>query len=101
MRITPVLVASALLVTTQTHAALCPTWGEPVTVGKIDTNSLPEASGLAVSKTHTGRLYHINDKGNAPTVFVTDKAGKITQRFEVSLASASTADTESLGYGPC
>lgn len=99
MRMT--IIALALFASIQAHAALCPTWEQPTTVGKIDTSAMPEASGLAISKTHPGRLYHINDKGNSPTVYVTDKAGKISQQFEISLANTATADTESLGYGPC
>lgn len=101
MRVTTILFATALLTTAQVQAALCPTWEEPKTIGKIDTSAMPEASGLAASKLHPGRLYHVNDKGNAPAIYVTDKAGKISQRFEFTLTNSATSDTESLGYGPC
>lgn len=80
--------------------ALCKSWGQPRPLGTIDPSVMPEASGLAVSAKFPGRLYHVNDRGNTPTVYVTDRAGKVSQKIELPELS-SEADTESLAYGPC
>ncbi|HVK61872.1 MAG TPA: hypothetical protein VM432_09995 [Bdellovibrionales bacterium] len=89
------------LVGTQAQAKLCPEWSSPKTIGEVDFSVLPETSGLAVSAQHPGRLYHINDRGNETTIFVSNLKGTIEQRINVTGLPPETADTESLGYGPC
>lgn len=82
------------------EAALCKAWGAPKPLGKIDHHLMPEASGLAVSARFPGRLYHVNDRGHTPTVYVSDHSGKVSQEIRLPELGAE-ADTESLGYGPC
>ncbi|MES2857524.1 MAG: hypothetical protein V4692_16760 [Bdellovibrionota bacterium] len=82
------------------QAQLCSSWAAPKTIGHIDTTVIPEASGLAISSHFSERLYHVNDRGNVPVVFVSNFAGKIQQKITVPGLKAG-ADTESMGYGPC
>lgn len=59
---------------------------------------LPEASGLAVSRTSAGRLWSHNDSG-APVLFAVDSSGKPAGR--VTLEGAQVEDWEALAIGPC
>lgn len=59
---------------------------------------LPEASGLAVSRTVPGRLWTHNDSG-APVLFAFDAKGKPQGR--VTLTGATVEDWEALAIGPC
>lgn len=95
-----ILTLSLLMVSLTTHANLCSSWSEPEQIGKLDTNSLPEASGLAISTQFPDRLYHINDAGNAGEIFVTNMSGTIEQIIPVN-GIAEKLDTEELSAGKC
>jgi hypothetical protein len=60
--------------------------------------ALPEASGLAIGKGSTTRLWMHNDSG-APELIAVDAAGNITGR--VVLSGARVDDWEALASGPC
>lgn len=92
--------AAVLLVCTGAQAELCARWSEGREVGSLDTKAVPEASGLVVSSRFKGRLYHVNDHGNLPEVYVTDTKGKIEQTIAVG-GLGEGFDTEDLGYGRC
>ena len=78
---------------------MCPEWGEGVQVGVLDGAVLPEASGLAASRRYPGRLYHVNDSGNPPMLFLSDsRGGSLTQ---TGLSAAGLKDPEDLAIGPC
>ncbi len=91
---------SLLMVSLTAHANLCSSWSEPEQIGELDTKSLPEASGLAISTQFPDRLYHINDAGNAGEIFVTDMSGTIEQIIPVK-GIAQRLDTEELSTGKC
>jgi hypothetical protein len=59
---------------------------------------LPEASGLAMSRTTPGRLWTHNDSG-APVLFALDANGRVAGRVTVN--SASVEDWEAIASGPC
>jgi hypothetical protein len=59
---------------------------------------LPEASGLAASRTTAGRLWLHNDSG-APVLFAVDQQGKPAGRLTVT--GARVEDWEALAIGPC
>jgi hypothetical protein len=77
----------------QTKTGLCRAEGPVVTVPE-----LPEASGLAVSRSAPGRLWAHNDSGK-PVLYALDVRGTITGRFELS--GASVEDWEAVAVGPC
>lgn len=87
------------LLSSLSFAQLCSQWAEPVTIGQLDTEMLPEASGLALSRSFEDRLYHINDSGHGPYVYITDRAGRNTQ--QVRIRGLSAVDPEDLSMGPC
>ncbi len=95
-----ILTLALLSISLTSHAKLCSSWSEPEQIGGLDTNSLPEASGLAISTQFSDRLYHINDAGNEPDIYVTDMAGNIEQTISVK-GMAQKLDTEELSSGKC
>jgi hypothetical protein len=58
---------------------------------------LPEASGIAVSRSVPGRLWAHNDSG--PVLFALDARGTVTGRFAVS--GVRLDDWEAVAVGPC
>ena len=60
---------------------------------------LPEASGLAVSRTQPGVLWAHNDSGDTATLYATDLKGKLLAK--VAVLDAEAIDWEDIGGGPC
>jgi hypothetical protein len=58
---------------------------------------LPEASGIAVSRSVPGRLWAHNDSG--PVLFALDTRGALTGRF--ALSDLKLDDWEAVAVGPC
>jgi len=79
-------------------AQLCTDWKEAVQVGELESQ-LKEASGVALSRQFSGRLYHINDSGDTGRFFMTGMNGKITGTVHVT--GFDPVDTEALSLGPC
>lgn len=80
-------------------AQLCERWSDPVTAGLLDTTLLPEASGLAASRLFAGHLYHINDSGHGPYLYITDTQGDLIR--QVRIERFLPIDPEALALGPC
>ena len=79
-------------------AQLCQHWTPAVRVGELPPQ-LQEASGIAASRAHPGRLYHINDSGDAGRFYVTSVDGTGLQI--VQIAGFRPIDTEAMSLGPC
>ena len=77
----------------------CVEWSRAATVGRLDPAVLHEASGLAVSRRHPGRLYHVNDSGNEPRVYVTNESGENDGTLEIE--GFEPEDVEDLALGRC
>jgi hypothetical protein len=71
----------------------CPPDGPVVAIPE-----LPEASGLAVSRTSAGRLWAHNDSGQ-PVLFTLDARGSVTGQLRLS--GADVEDWEAVAVGPC
>ena len=54
---------------------------------------------MAASRKFPGRLYHVNDSGDAGTFYITGMDGKVVQ--SVGVAGFEPRDTEALSLGPC
>ncbi len=68
-------------------------------VGRLDEKAVNEASGLAASRRFPGRLYHVNDSGNASAFMLSDETGG---RLEtILLTPPKLVDSEDLAVGPC
>jgi hypothetical protein len=66
--------------------------------GLVRLAELPEASGLALSRTTPGRLWTHNDSG-APVLFALDAAGRVAGRVTVN--GVRVEDWEAITSGPC
>jgi len=64
----------------------------------VQISELPEASGIAVSRSVPGRLWAHNDSGQAQ-LFALDVHGKVTARVQVT--GAKVEDWEAMAVGPC
>ena len=80
------------------QAQLCRQWNEGVKAGELKA-PLAEASGVAASRQFPGRLYHINDSGDAGNFYITDLSGGDIRTVRVD--GFRPEDTEALGLGPC
>lgn len=84
-------------------AGLCPKWGPPQEIGVLPSANIHEASGLAISRVHPKRLYHINDgpdkSGVIPYLYITDYSGDKLQKKK--LIGFRNVDPEALAYGSC
>ncbi len=50
-------------------------------LGAVDVSRVPECSGLVASRRYPGRLYTVNDHGNAPLVHALDTLGHLLGSF--------------------
>lgn len=94
--------AAVLLTGALPTAALagpCVQWRAPEKLGVLDGALISEASGIAASRTHPGRLYHNNDSGDGPFFYQTDAGGGATRRIAVS--GFTPRDVEDIALGPC
>src|SRR5215831_4434745 len=86
------------LISTAANAQLCSKWTEAVRIGQLQVQ-LNEASGVAASRRFPGRLYHINDSGDAGNIYLTGMDGRDTRT--VRIAGFDPEDTEGMSLGPC
>lgn len=79
-------------------AQICTQWKEGVHIGELDLQ-LEEASGVAISRRFSNRVYHINDSGDTGRFYITTMEGKNTT--PVSIAGFNPTDTEAISVGRC
>ncbi len=65
-----------------------------VQVGTLDSQLIPESSGLAMSFQHADFFWTINDSGNSNTVFGLKRTGELM--VEITLEGATNRDWESM-----
>lgn len=80
------------------HALECAQWDRAVHLGDLD-DMVHESSGMETSTLVPGRLYHTNDSGDGPTVYVTDAQGQSVRKVQVQ--DFDPKDTEDLSVGTC
>ena len=68
-------------------------------IGLLDHQTINEASGMAFSRAYADRLYHHNDSGDGPYLYVTNGSGSATRI--VSVDGFQPFDVESMALGPC
>ena len=66
----------------QVQTSFCTDWRDVKEVGAIDPEFVNESSGLVASRQFKDRLYHINDSGDGPYLYVTDAAGTLIQKVQ-------------------
>lgn len=89
----------ALILLPLSHATFCRSWTEPATLGALPKCPVDEASGVAISKQHTDRVYWINDSGDRGRIFHSPLNGKnpVTIRVE----GLEARDAEALTMTEC
>lgn len=80
------------------QAQTCSIWSEARVLGYLDTNLLPEASGLSQSQMFPERFYHHNDSSRSFQVFLSTEQGHITDTLDLGIA---LRDVEDIDVGPC
>lgn len=78
---------------------LCEKWSPARLIGVLNSRLIPEASGLAISRQLPHTLYHVNDSGDGPFVYVTDYFGDYTRTLRIP--DFNPQDVEDLAMGPC
>jgi hypothetical protein len=91
------MLAALAAMANEAAAGICPASMPAKKVGRLDTSIINEASGLALSRSYPDRLYHINDSGDGPNLYVTKPDGSQTKIIEI--ANFSPEDTEDLTIG--
>lgn len=86
-----ILLPLALLLSAPTLAAR---WGSPEVAGLVTDEAMDEISGLAVSRTHPGHYWAINDSGNTAQLHLMDGNGQ--HRGSVDVTGAQNVDWEDL-----
>ncbi len=76
-------------------------WGSATISGSLDASVLDEASGLAVSRQFSDRLYHVNDSGDGPFFYLSNARGGNLQAVRIAGFNARNADVEDIAIGPC
>jgi hypothetical protein len=90
----PALDSATARASGQSAAALpCSVDGKLVRIAQV-----PAASGIAVSRTVSGRLWTHNDSG-PPVLFMLDPRGSVTG--QIRLSGARVDDWEAIAAGPC
>lgn len=97
--LTALLLPAIVSISLPARAALCARWSKPNENGQLPLGMINEASGLAVSKVATDRLYWINDSGDNGAFYFTKSDG--TGATKVKVEGLKPRDTEALGYGDC
>ena len=82
-------------------AEICKEWSAPKKIGLLDKNILPEASGIALSKKYSDRLYHVNDSGNGSYFYITDLKGRNPKKILIKGYNSKGLDFEDISTGPC
>jgi hypothetical protein len=80
------------------RAGICSKWSSKE-IGVLDHTLINEASGLAISKQYPDRLYHINDSGDGPHLYISDINGDNARK--VVIENFTPHDVEDIGFGPC
>ncbi len=74
--------------------AACPSWGEPEALGEVDTATLTEASGLALSRLHDGVLWSHDDDDGGDQGLLVALGTDGTVRGTVRLTGSDPVDWE-------
>lgn len=107
MRLVPLSLVLALGISTApacqtldipTRTEGCPTFGAGVNRGRIASNAINEASGIAASHRNPGVYYLNNDSGDLARIFAIDERGRDLGTFY--LKGAQAIDWEDIAVGP-
>jgi hypothetical protein len=87
------------LIASESQAAFCSRWSAPTTSGNLPMSSIPEASGMAISRSQSGRVYWINDSGDKGAFYYTAIDG--SGLTKVKIEGFRPRDTEAMTLTDC
>lgn len=87
------------LVAFETNATFCGRWSAPTTAGNLPFQSINEASGMAISRSQSGRMYWINDSGDKGAFYYTAADG--SGLTKVKIDNYRPRDTEAMTLTDC
>jgi hypothetical protein len=99
-RLLPLLAACALAAPRIADAQSCPQFTSGVSLGTVDSSSLTEVSGIAVSRRFPNVLWAHDDSGDSARVFAVGTDGTHLGIFNLSGASAVDWEDMAIGTGP-
>ena len=82
------------------HGKPPPRFQAGVRTGKIESDAITEASGIAASRCNAGVLWVHNDSGDTARVFAMNTTGKLLGIYNLSGASATDWEDIAVGPGP-
>lgn len=91
-------VATGLFALASPALVACPKHDDPSVIGSLGSPAISEASGLAVSRDHSGVLWIHNDSGDTARCFALSQSGALLGTY--SLAGAINIDWEDMAIGP-
>ncbi len=74
------------------------TFEGPQQMGKLETDLITEASGIAASEKYNGSVWVHNDSGNDPFIFLINQQAQLEKRF--FLEGIENRDWEDMAIGP-
>lgn len=85
-------------VTSKAWASLpCVKWNKVLKVGELPGEEINESSGMVASTVRDNLLYHINDSGDGPFVYITNTLGEFVQK--TAFQAEKPRDLEDLTKG--
>lgn len=81
-----------------TPARACPTFADKVSDGTLESDAMPEASGIVASRKNKGVLWVHNDSANPAELFAITATGKTLGTY--TIAGATNVDWEDITIGP-
>lgn len=100
MRLDKFLLGLSLMISTTSFASsqsICVKWNDVKTVGELPGEEINESSGMVASSIREDLLYHINDSGDGPFVYMTNTKGEFIQK--TVFQANKPRDLEDLGRG--
>ncbi len=97
MKTFTLLLLASTFASSLSHAAACARWTPQRSMGELDPK-INESSGIEPSSI-SDELYHINDSGDRPIIYITDLSGQNLRTVEIKELHAS--DTEDISVASC
>lgn len=100
MRLDKFFLSLSLMISITSFASspsICVKWNDVKTVGELPGEEINESSGMVASSIREDLLFHINDSGDGPFVYMTNTKGEFIQK--TAFQADKPRDLEDLGRG--
>lgn len=79
--------------------ASCTDWTEAQKIGVMNPKIIKESSGIEWARSYPEILFHINDSGDGPNIYLTDLAGVFSKKIRIR--NFFSWDSEDISIGVC